>query len=303
MAAERADLVGRVAVVADSTCHLPVGWAARYGIAIVPVQVVIGGQSYDETDDARAQQVIEALRDRELVTTSRPTPVSFLRAYREAETAGATGIVVVTLSAEMSATHDSAVLAAKEAGLPVEVVDSRSVAMGLGFAAITAARVAAAGGSLGRVADAARDRAARLSVLFYVDDLEYLRRGGRIGGTRAAVGQLLQVKPLLQVRDGRVESLEQVRTAGKALSRLVDLTVEVAGPDPVDISVQHLASPDRAARMADELRRRLPQAEVIEGVVGGVVGAHVGPGLLAVVVAPRVDESPADRLPGVSSGA
>ncbi len=293
----------RVTVVADSTCYLPTGWAERFGIVVVPVQVVIGGQSYDETDDERALQVIEALRDRQLVTTSRPTPVSFLRAYREAESAGATGVVVVTLSAEMSATHDSAVVAAKEAGLPVEVVDSRSVAMGLGFAAVTAARVAAAGGSLGRVADAARQRAALLSVLFYVDDLEYLRRGGRIGGTRAAVGQLLQVKPLLQVLGGRVESLEQVRTAGRAIARLADLAVETAGADPVDISVQHLASPDRAADLARTLRERLPSAEVIEGVVGGVVGAHVGPGLLAVVVAPRVDESPADHVPAGLGGA
>jgi len=281
----------RVAVVADSTCHLPTGWAADLGIGIVAVQVIIGGKAYDETDDAQAMEVVAALRDRQLVTTSRPTPVSFLRAYRQAQSDGASGVVALTLSAEMSSTYDSAVVAASEAGLPVEVVDSRSVAMGLGFAAVSAARVAAAGGSVERVAAVAAARAAAVSVLFYVDDLEYLRRGGRIGGARAALGQVLQVKPLLHVVDGSVDVLEQVRTAGKALARLADLAVELAGTADVDVAVQHLAAPDRAAGLAGELRRRLPAARVVEGVVGGVVGAHVGPGMIAVVVAPHVDES------------
>ena len=278
-------------MVADSTCHLPAGWAQEYGIGIVPVQVIIEGKAFDESDDEQAAEVVTALRARRMVTTSRPTPVSFLRAYRNAQSAGAPGVVALTLSSAMSATHDSAVVAATEAGLPVEVVDTRSVAMGVGFAAVTAARVAAAGGTIAQVAAAAAARAAALSVLFYVDDLEYLRRGGRIGGARAAIGQVLQVKPLLQVRDGAVEVLEQVRTAGKALARLADVSVEIAGDRAVDVAVQNLAAADRAAGLAGELRRRLPRGTVVESVAGGVVGAHVGPGLVAVVVAPHVDES------------
>ena len=101
------------------------------------------------------------------------------------------------------------------------------------------------------------------------------------------------MKPLLQVVDGRVERLEQVRTAGKALARLEDLAVAAADGRDVDVAVQHLASPERADALAQRLRDRLPGAEVVEGVVGGVVGAHVGPGMVAVVVAPRVDEAPA----------
>ena len=107
------------------------------------------------------------------------------------------------------------------------------------------------------------------------------------------MGQALQVKPLLQVVDGRVERLEQVRTAGKALARLEDLAVAAADGLDVDVAVQHLASPERADALAQRLRDRLPSAVVVEGVVGGVVGAHVGPGMVAVVVAPRVDEAPA----------
>lgn len=288
-----------VAVIADSTCYLPATVAADLGITIVPVQVIVAGTPYDETEDGQAQRVAEALRQWQTVTTSRPSPVRFLQAYRAAQARGATGIVAVTLSASMSATHESAVIAASEVDLPTEVVDSRSIAMGLGFAAMTAARVAEAGGSVARVAQAARERAQRASVYFYVDTLEYLRRGGRIGAARAAVGQVLKVKPLLQVVDGHVAPLEQVRTAGRALARLVDLATraaEEAGGATVDIAVQHLDAADRAADLVATLRDRLPDVEVIEGVVGGVVGAHVGPGMVAVVVAPHVDESADDPV-------
>lgn len=282
----------RVAVIADSTCYLPAGWAVDLGIDIVPVQVIVSGQSYDETEDAQAQRVADALRDWQPVTTSRPSPLRFLQAYTAAQEAGAEAIVVATLSASMSATFESATLAAKECDLPVTVVDSRSIAMGLGFAAASGARAARAGADAGRVARIIEERALGSSVYFYVDTLEYLRRGGRVSAARAAVGQALQVKPLLQVVDGRVERLEQVRTAGKALARLEDLAVAAAEGRSVDVAVQHLASPERADALAQRLRDRIPGAVVVEGVVGGVVGAHVGPGMVAVVVAPRVDEGP-----------
>ena len=125
-------------------------------------------------------------------------------------------------------------------------------------------------------------------VYFYVDTLEYLRRGGRVSATRAAVGQALKVKPLLTVRDGTVVPLEQVRTSGRALARLEELALDAAGSTPIDVAVQNIASADRAAALAARLRERLPAAEVVECPVGGVVGAHVGPGMVAVVVAPRV---------------
>ncbi len=281
-----------VAVIADSTCYLPTGWAGDLGIAIVPVQVIVAGQAFDETEDAQAVRVAEALRDWHPVTTSRPSPMRFLQAYTAAAEAGAREIVVATLSSSMSATYESAVLAGKEFDLPVRVVDTRSIAMGLGFAAVSGARAARAGADGERVAAIIEERALASSVYFYVDTLEYLRRGGRISAARAAVGQALQVKPLLRVEDGHVARLEQVRTAGRALARLEDLAVACAQGHPVDVAVQHLASPDRAAALAAHLRERLPGSDIVEGVVGGVVGAHVGPGMVAVVVSPHVDESP-----------
>ena len=281
----------RAAVVTDSTRYLPSGWARELGIAIVPVQGSVAGLSFDAAEDAQAQRVADALRDWQPVTTSRPSPTRFLQAYDAAASAGAEAVVVATLSASMSATYESALLGAKEIDLPVTVIDSRSIAMGLGFAVVSGARAAHDGADAAEVAAIIETRALAASVYFYVDTLEYLRRGGRVSAARAAVGQALQVKPLLTVEDGHVVRLEQVRTAGKALGRLEDLAVAAAGDGEVDVAVQHLASPDRASALAGRLRERLPAAEVVEGVVGGVVGAHVGPGMVAVVVAPRIDES------------
>lgn len=274
-------------VVTDSTCYLPAGVAQKMEITVVPVQVIVAGTPYDETEDAQAQRVSEALRTWQPVTTSRPSPERFARAIEDATSAGAFGVVIATLSAAMSATYESALIAAKEAMIPVRVVDTRTVAMALGFAVLSGARVAKAGGDLDQVADAIADVASASHVYFYVDTMEYLRRGGRVSATRAAVGQALQVKPILTVDDGSVVMCDKVRTAGKALARLQELACAVADQDPAPrFAVQHLAAPERAAALADDLRVKYPSAEIIECPVGGVVGAHVGPGMVAVVVSP-----------------
>lgn len=279
----------QVALVSDSTCYLPAGWAQRYGISIVPVQVIVGGRSFDETEDVQARRVAEALTAWQPVTTSRPSPARFLQAYAAAAEAGASEIVAATLSAAMSATHESALMAARECDIPVRVVDSRTIAMALGFAVVSGARASLAGASGEEVAAIVERRALASSTFFYVDTLEYLRRGGRVSAARAAVGSALQVKPLLGVVDGHVNRLEQVRTSGRALARLEDLAIGAADGLDVDIAVQHLASPDRAAALTERLRARLPAADVVECPVGGVVGAHVGPGMVAAVVSPRTD--------------
>jgi len=276
-----------VAVVTDSTAYLPDGVAARYGIGVVPLHVVLGSRSGTEGDEVSPHDVAEALAARRLhVSTSRPTPNELAAAYRAS---GSSCVVSVHLSAAFSGTYDAAVLAAAEVaaeGIDVRVVDSRTVAMGLGFAVLAAARAARDGTDVEEVAAAARN--SRTDVLFYVDTLEHLRRGGRIGAAAALLGTALAVKPLLHVTDGQIAALEKVRTASKALARLEDLAVERAGDGPVDLAVHHLAAPDRAAQLADRLRARLPKlASLHVSEVGAVVGAHVGPGLLGVVVARR----------------
>jgi DegV family protein with EDD domain len=280
----------QVAIVTDSTASLPGDVAEARGVVVVPLQVVVGEQAFDEGRQAMQQTVADALRAFDPVSTSRPAPEAFAAAYEAAAAAGATAVVSVHLSAEVSGTYDSAVLGADQVEIPVIVVDSRQVGLATGFAVLSAAAAAERGASADDVAQAARSRAAAASSYFYVDTLEHLRRGGRIGAAAALLGAALAVKPLLTVADGRVEPLEKVRTAGRAMARIEELACAAAGDGPVDVAVQHLGAEERARALADRLRARLPgAAEVWLREVSAVIGVHVGPGMVAVSVAPRSD--------------
>ncbi len=282
----------RVVVVTDSTASLPAEVAQARGIRVVPLQVVIGAKVLDEGPDGATPDVVaDALRDFVPVSTSRPAPVLFADLYRELADEGVEEIVSVHLSGEMSGTFESAQLAALEVDLPVHVVDSGQVGIATGYAALTAADVLDAGGTGQEAAEAALARAEAASSLFYVDTLEYLRRGGRIGAAAAIFGSALSVKPLLEIADGRVAPRERVRTASRALARLADLAVEAAGERPVDVCVSHLSNATRAEELAAILTERLAEGlegrDVMCGELGAVLGAHVGPGMVAVCVSPR----------------
>ena len=288
-----------VVVVTDSTASLPPDVASARGIVVVPLQVVIGADVYDEgSDGATPELVAAALKEFRPVSTSRPTPAALLEVYEQCVRQGATEIVSVHLSSDMSGTFESAQLAARDASVPVVPVDSRQVGVATGYAALAAADVVDAGGSAAEAGQAARDRAELCRSLFYVDTLEYLRRGGRIGAAAALLGGALAVKPLLEISGGRVASLERVRTSARALARLEELAVQAAGSEQVDVTVAHLASPDRAGQLQERLTARLVEnlggREVWCGELGAVLGAHVGPGMLAVCVAPLL----ADRRAG-----
>src|SRR5689334_18972262 len=274
-------------VVTDSTAYLPAEVAQQAGVRVVPLTVTISGRDGREGFDVSSAEVASALRERRVaVTTSRPTPTEFAGAYRELFDAGATGIVSVHLSSRLSGTYESAELAAEEFGGRVAVVDSGSAGMGVGFVALAAANVAAVGGDLAAVRATAELAAKQLSTLFYVDTLEFLRRGGRIGAASALLGTALSVKPILHVVDGEVVLREKVRTSARALARLGDLVVEEAGESDVDIAVQHLDAADRAQTLYDLLLSRLGarvrRSYVSE--VGAVVAAHTGPGVIGVCV-------------------
>jgi DegV family protein with EDD domain len=287
----------RVAVVTDSTAYLPPGVAARYGVAVVPLHVVMpDGEALEGVELSPAEFAAWLAHPGRTASTRPPSPAAFRAAY---EATGAADIVSVHLSARLSGTRESAVTAAYDlfdAGGPrVKVVDSRTTAMGLGFAVIAAAEVANAGGDAFEVATAAEAGAARTATMFYVDTLEYLRRGGRIGKAAALVGTALALKPLLHMVDGAIEPMDRVRTAGRAIARLEDALVAAAGDGPVDVAVHHLAAAANAHALAERLRARLPGLRTLyESEVGAVVGAHVGPGLLGAVVHRRDPDRPHD---------
>jgi DegV family protein with EDD domain len=278
-------MVHGVAVVTDSTAALPPGVLDKYDLTVVPLQVVLGGRVGAEGVDVTSADVARALAARAAVSTSRPSPGAFASTYAGLAAAGAAAIVSVHISAGLSGTIEAAGLAAADAAVPVHVVDSRSTAMGLGFPALAAAEAAAGDATAEVVVAAAESAVRRTRTLFYVDSLDALRRGGRIGQAAALVGAALLVKPLLQVADGRIGVLEKVRTSARAITRLEDVVAAEAGDGAVDIAVHHLGAPARAEALADRLRSRLPglqTAYVSE--VGAAVGAHVGVGLLGVVV-------------------
>ncbi len=280
-------MIRRVAVVTDSTAYLPPDLVRGSGIAVVPVQVIVGGHAHDETsDEAGVRRVADALRAWQPVTTSRPSPERFRSAFAAALADGAESIVCATLSSRMSGTYDSARVAAKEVAADVRVVDSRTVAMALGFAVLAGDAAAEQGADADAVAEIIERRARDSTSLFYVDTLEYLRRGGRIGATRAAVGQALKVKPILRILDGEVVALDRVRTSGKAIARLTELALAAAEGRPAEFAVQDIDAGSRALDLAETLRQRRPDARVIACPLGAAVGAHTGPGIVSVAVSP-----------------
>jgi DegV family protein with EDD domain len=282
-----------VAVVTDSTAYLPEGFAARQAVSVVPLHVVVDSDGGMDGVDFGPAELATALDEHRTVLTSRPTPAELADSYRAALRSGATSVVAVHLSRELSGTWEAARLAAEEVGSEVgdpqavRVVDSRTTAMGLGFATLAAADAAARGGEPGEVERIATDVASRTRTYFCLQTLEHLRRGGRIGPAAALVGSALAVKPLLHVAGGQIVPLEKVRTTSRAAARMVELTVAAAGDGPVGLAVHHLGAPERAAELATRLEESLPHSDgCLVSEVGAVIGAHTGMGVLGVVVLP-----------------
>lgn len=272
-----------VTVVTDSTAYLPAGAAEEHGITVVPLHVRLGEDEFSEGVDLTSTDFVDWIRGAgRRVMTSQPSSAAIAAAY---DAAAGSAVVSVHLSSVLSGTCGSARLAAEQSAKTVRVVDSRNVAMGLGFAVIAAAEAATRGAGAAEVAEIAERAAMRSRTMFYVDSLEYLHRGGRIGTAQSLLGVALLMKPLLHIVDGEITVLERIRTSSKAIARLEDVAALTAASAPVDIAVQHLGAPDRAEAVAERLRARIPAARSVQvSELGPVVGAHVGPGTVGVVV-------------------
>ncbi len=283
----------RVTVVTDSTAGLPPDLAAQHGLRVIPLWVHSGEQSYRDGVDLMPNQFYPLLaRAPDLPTTSQPSAGEFLELYRRLahETEA---IVSVHISTELSGTVASA-LAARQMShdVPVHVVDSRSVAMGLGLIALAAARAAAEGQDGEQVAALAERLVPWTSVIFVVDTLEYLRKGGRIGGASALAGSLIHIKPILHIHEGRIDALDKVRTRGKAMDRLLEIVAErVGGAGPIHATVVHAAAPAEAEALWDRLVHTFDLAELHLAEISPAIGTHVGPGTVGVAFYPAAQES------------
>lgn len=280
------DVVTRV--VTDSTACLPDAGADvgdPGAPVVVPLRVLAGDDDLREGVDIAPTEVARRIAAGERLTTSQPSPEDFAQVFRDLAAAGARSVVTVHLSGDLSGTVQAAQHAGQRAMVPVRTVDSRTVAMALGFAAREAARCAAAGFDAEHVAARAVEVAASSETLFLVDSLDHLRRGGRLSGPAAAIGTALGVRPLLGMRDGHIVLVQRLRTRKVATDRLVELAARRAQTcRRAGVAVHHLGAAERAGEVAEALHSRLG-VEPIVTPVSAVLGAHAGPGALAVVVA------------------
>lgn len=275
----------RVAVVTDSTADIPREVAEERGLRVVPMTVTFGDEDHISGVTLDADGFYALLEASETPpTTSQPNPAWFEEAYADAADEGAEAIVSVHISSELSGTHDLAERIARSWALPVTVVDSRHAGGSLALAVFAALRAAERGASPDLVASAARTVAAGTALYFVVDDLEYLRRGGRLTGAQKLLGSVLRVKPLLTIDEGRVVPHEKVRTWKRAVERLGELAGDYAGGEPVDAIVTHAVAAARAAEVWTALDGEVEIRDHLETTIGPVVGAHIGPGAVGVAL-------------------
>jgi DegV family protein with EDD domain len=282
----------RTAVVTDSAAALPAEWMRDFTadgrLTVVPMPVMVGSEIYGEGEDDIAETIAVALASGTPVRTSRPSPGQFEQAYLAAAARGFESVVSVHISAELSGTADSARLAAARVGIPVEVLDSRTVGMAQGMGVQSAVVAAADGRGAAEVSAFAGETLDRTRVYFYVPSLEQLRRGGRIGAAASLWGTMFSIKPLLAVDGGKVVPLERVRSAARAVARLEEIAAADALSRPdgeARIAVHHFGNPAEAEQLAARLQRLLPAVPPAQiSALPAVLAAHAGLGVLAVIV-------------------
>jgi len=256
----------------------------EYGVHVVPIHIFFGTEAHRDGIDLHAEQFYQKLNgSKQMPTTSQPTAADFLACYKQL-VGQVEAIVSIHASKKVSATVDSARAASKELpDVPIHVIDCQTLSMGQGLIVIAAARAAAAGMDAEQIVQLVEGLIPKTKVLFTVETLEYLRRGGRIGGATALLGTALKIKPVLHIKDGQVEPLEKPRTRKRAVGRLLDLMAEQIGSaDNVHAAVLHCYASEDAAQLAEQLATRFNCAELLTAEAGPTIGAHGGPGTLGV---------------------
>lgn len=271
-----------VKIVTDSSCDLPDELVAQLAIEVVPLTIRFGDEELvDRVDLSSAEFWSRCSSSAELPSTAAPAPGAFEEVFRRAAAAGAEGVVCVNLSSKLSATGESAQAAARAVAdvVPVTVVDSLSVTLGLGMIAVSCARRAAAGAGQEEIVALAQDMAGRTKVFGSLDTLEYLKKGGRIGAAQALLGSILSIKPCIEVVDGKVEPGPKQRTRSRALQWLADQVGAHKGVQ--NLAVLHGDAPD-VDTLLSLLGQHFAVEEIVVGQLGAVVGAHTGPRTIGV---------------------
>lgn len=279
-----------VAIVTDSTSDLPPGVAEAHGITVVPLNVHFGDEVFRDQVDLSTDEFMKRMAASDkLPTTSQPSVGAFETAFREAAR-NHREIVCITLSSRLSGTFQSAQIAAMNlAGtVHVEVVDSLNATSALGFQALRATELATRGQDAETIAATLRAEVTRYHVCFFVETLEHLRRGGRIGKAAQLVGSLLQLRPLLRIDEGQVVPFERTRTRGKAMKALAAFAESTGVPE--EIAILWNTTPDDARRLADTVAPLTPEHDITMTKLGPVIDTHIGPDVLGIVIKERLGE-------------
>jgi DegV family protein with EDD domain len=276
--------MSEVAIVTDSTADIPQEMIKKYQIQVAPQILIWDNQTYQDGVEIHPREFYEKLqKSKTIPTTSQATPGSFREIFQEQLEAGKK-VLAILISDQLSGTIDSA-QQAKELfpGEPVEIVNSYTAAMAMGFQVITAARAAQEGASLAECKAIAEQARQHTGVLFAVDTLEFLHRGGRIGGATRLLGTAINIKPILEISNGHVEPLEKVRTRKKSLNRLIELVDQrIDGKRPIHMAVLHASAPEQAEETHAQVNSKFEPQETFCAEVGPVLGTHVGPGTLGI---------------------
>ncbi len=278
--------MSKIALVTDSTTYMPPELVKKYNISIAPQVLIWGNETYKDGVDIQPSEFYARLKTaKEMPSTSQVSVVSFQEIFQDLMEQDFE-ILAVLLSAKLSGTIQSAVQAKDlmgSAGGKIHIVDSRSVAMALGFQVLAVARALEQGASLKEAVALAERSHEYTGVYFAVDTLEFLHRGGRIGGAQRFIGTMLNMKPILAIQDGRVEGIERIRTKAKAHERLLELTVEkVGGRSPVHLATLHANAGEEARALLTKAEQALHPTESVFTEVSPVVGTHAGPGTVGL---------------------
>ena len=274
----------KVAIVTDGACSLTPAQGEQLGVHVAPVYVNFDDKTYKAGVDLEASEFYRLMHaSKKLPTTAQPTAADFINLYtRLADEVDE--IVTVVISHHMSATLQSAEMAKEQfTKVPVHIIDSESVSLGLGMMAIAAARAAAQRQDAKAVIQLIEEIKQKINVIFTVDTLEYLHKGGRIGGATAFLGSALSIKPILYIRDGRIEPLEKQRSRKRSVARLLKIMEEKVGSSEVNVAILHGNIPDEAHELEQQIRGRFNCVELVTSEMGPVIGVHAGPGTLGLV--------------------
>lgn len=276
----------KIALLTDSTCDIPQEFLDKYDIKVVPLTIIWGGEQFQDGVNLTAKDFYKRLEtDPSLPTTSQPTPQQMVLAYEAAKNNGAEEVLIITISSAMSGTHESAKAAAAMVDFPVKVLDSKANSMSLGWQVLAAARARENGGDLQAMIDAADKARSTMVYIITLDTLEYLHKGGRIGGASHFIGNLLNLKPQISVdhNSGEVAGGRRSRTRKKALNDLfVDFFDQVNREKPLRIAVLHNAALDEAKTLTEKIKSEINPAEIIISIVSPVLGVHTGPRAVAI---------------------